>query len=80
MNSFCTPSGMMMKANFNTMDMPVMNPADHTIMSGSNQIIGISADNNAHETNDSTTDNHNQNSSSSSSSSSSRIRRSSGSL
>jgi len=62
---------MMMKANFNTMDMPVMNPADHTIMSGSNQIIGISADNNAHETNDSTTDNHNQNSSSSSSSSSS---------
>ena len=71
-SSFCTPSGMMMTANFNTKNMPVINPTDHTSSSstGSNQIIGTSADNalgqnaTGNSANDSTTDNHNHRSSS----------------
>ncbi len=64
-SSFCTPSGMMTMTanNFNTMKL-VRNPADHPIVSGSNQ-IGSSADaDDGQETNDSTIDNHNQSSSS----------------
>jgi len=63
---------MMMTANFNTKNMPVINPTEHTSSSstGSNQIIGTSADNalgqnaTGNSANDSTTDNHNHRSSS----------------